>query len=163
MANLANINTKTDGLQMDYNPKKNRSSQKVKDLSEIMSAANLMFASLRETGFSTLHHSETKTDKPMDFFVINKKYRFMWQGYGIIINPKIVAQDDARTIEETCAQFFSRGAKKIKRYSRITIEASTENPETGIMELVVLDLVGGAAYLTQHNIDHARGIRLYDK
>lgn len=160
MTELFNINTKETGLKMNYKPTK-RSSQKVKDLSEIIDAVNRMYPSLEETGFPTLHHSEVVTDKPFDFFVINKKYRFMWSGYGLIINPKIVAFSDARQALESCAQFPFRGKKTIRRYNKITIEAITENPETGHLMPVVIDLVGGAAYLTQHNIDHAGGKHIF--
>lgn len=159
--NLLNIDTKKDGLIVNYKPKGKATSKKVKEFKEILKDVNLLYAGVEETGMPTLHHSEIISKQPMDFFVINKKYRFMWRGHGLIMNAKIVEFSDSRQIDESCAQFPFRGKKRMRRYNRITIEASTENLETGLMEPVVLDLVGPAAYFTQHNIDHAQGKRIY--
>lgn len=148
---------------INYNIKKPIASQKVKEFKEIMTDANLMFAFLSTVKIPTLHHSELQEIKqPKDFFVVNKIYRFMFHGYGMIVNPKLVNIEDPRVIEESCAQFPFRGRVKIKRYNKITIECYVENPQTGLLDTAVLDLVGDAAYVTQHNIDHARGILLFE-
>ncbi len=149
-------------INQNPNTKKVITSQKVNDFSEIMTDANAMFAFMKTVPIPTLHHSELiGMKKPFNFFVVNKIYRFMFHGHGLIINPKLVAVDDQRTIEEACAQFPFRANVRIRRYNKITIECYVENPQTGRLEMAILDLIGDAAYVTQHNIDHARGILLH--
>lgn len=139
-------------------------SQKVKNFSEILEDANKMFTVLRETPLPTVHHSELiGITKPYNFFCVTKRYRFMFRGYGLIANPKMIEIEEPVMIDESCAQFPFRGNKRMKRYNKITIEALAESPTTGMLEPVVLDLIGEAAFITQHNIDHARAIFLYGK
>lgn len=132
-------------------------SKPVTNFKDIIKEADQMFAFIKEKNYPVIHHSEMKgvTD-PQNFFVVNKAFRFMFRGYGLIANPKIVKIDEAREVKEGCPQFPLRVHKRIRRYNKITIEAYVESPETGRLEPVILDLEGVAAIWTQHSIDHAQ-------
>lgn len=133
-------------------------SQKVKDFKDIIKEADKMFALIKKEGYAVIHHSEMKgVEQPMDFFVVNKAFRFMFRGYGLIVNPKLVKIEEKRDVNEGCPQFPLRVHKRIRRYNKITIEAYVESPDTGRLESVILDLEGVAAIWTQHSIDHAQG------
>lgn len=108
-----------------------------------------------------LHHSQV-SDKPYNFFVINKKMQPLFNGYSMICNPKILERSDPRGFNEKCLSYPFRNGKNTKRYYRMRVQCEVEHDLGGMLRLTVLDVESIVSYIFQHEIEHAAGKFIYD-
>lgn len=110
-----------------------------------------------------LSHAQV-SNEPFNFFVLQKDIVEAF-GSDTVINAEIVEGDEVMTSYEACLSFPFRGERKIPRYNHIIIEYMI--PTTGIkkifkkLEKKTIELYGLAAWIAQHEIDHAKGITIY--
>lgn len=146
----------------------NKKSEKVKELKEIVADANEMRKMLLEEGFLNnlagyaIHHSQV-SENPKDFFVVNPKVRALFYGHIIIANPKIVSVADRRIHKEKCLSYPFRPEKNIRRYYKIEINCDVENETGDGLYNINMQLEALAAYVVQHEMDHALGRFIHDK
>lgn len=144
-------------------PPHKKKSRPVKEMGQIVKEVDALHKILQGTqphGYA-LHHSQTSKE-PFDFFVLHPIVRHQFEHHHMIANAKIVEMSDPRKSIEKCLSFPYRDQKEVKRFYRVTIECHIEN-DRGMLERVVLDLTGLAAYIAQHEIDHGKGISIYTK
>ena len=122
------------------------------------------FKGLHKDTFA-LAHSQVSYD-PKAFFVLSKMASKGFQGHRIIANAKIIKKSSPMTSQEACMSFQHRTKKNVRRYDKITIEC--EIPPFRIippfeMRHITLELEGLEAYIVQHELDHLKGIDIYNK
>lgn len=109
----------------------------------------------------SLHHSQVST-QPYNFFVIAPYMRRYFNGYHVIANARYKKRDERRAFQETCMSYPHRPGKNTVRFFRITIECEVEHDLGGRFRTTELELQGIAAYMVQHETDHARGVYIFD-
>ena len=114
----------------------------------------------KQEGYA-IHHSQV-SDKPFNFFVVHPKMQPLFQGYSLIVNPKILERSDPRGFAEKCLSYPFRGQKNTKRYYRMRIQCEVEHDLGGMLRLTILDVESIVAYIFQHEIEHAQGKFIYD-
>lgn len=145
----------------------------VTSLKEILQDANAMsrIVNAEDAKAYAIHHSQV-SDNPKSFFVVARKYRGLFGGKTIIINPKIFKRDDMRTLEEICLSYPHRGGKKVQRAMQIVCQFSFEDPNGISMQTIgdiskpevqPFSLRGLAAQIFQHEYDHGNAVYIYDK
>lgn len=110
----------------------------------------------------SLHHAQV-SNAPYNFFVIAPYMRQYFNGYHMIANPRYKKRDERRAFQEVCMSYPHRPPKNTVRFYRITIECEVEHDLGGRFRTTELELQGIAAYMVQHETDHARGIYIYDE
>lgn len=137
-------------------------------MSRLLNADN--FVGSQSRGYA-LHHSQV-SENPKNFFVVHRKWKGLFGGHSIIINPKIYKRNDMKTYQEFCLSYPHRGAKGVKRAHQIICQFSVENAtgtgmvtigDINIPEVKPFILAGLAAQIFQHEFDHGHGQYIYDK
>ena len=105
-----------------------------------------------------LSHSQV-SHFPRSFFVVNWKIAEVKKAfrYSIIINPEITRRDSFVLFEEACMSEPWRKPKKKKRYSLITVSYSVPG-WFGCLKKITETHVGLPSYISQHELEHFRGI-----
>ena len=112
-----------------------------------------------------LHHCQV-SEYPFNFFVVApdlveaKAFK-----HQVIINPKIAKNTtglnfEKKRMKEGCMSFVHRDYKMISRYTAITVQYQVP---TMIGLKTHTELVYGIpAQIFQHEIDHSKGVNIYD-
>jgi peptide deformylase len=80
-------------------------------------------------------------------------------GEWVFMNPEIISRDDGPFMEiEGCMSFGFREHKKVPRYKVVAVKFSTST-----MDDCIAELHGLPAEIFQHEIDHGKGISIYDR
>lgn len=115
-----------------------------------------------KSAFALSHAQVSNT--PYSFFVVATGIVEAF-GTDTIINADIIEADEPCTSYEACLSWPFRGERKIPRYNHIIIECLV--PVEGMKKLFkklekkTIELYGLAAWIAQHEIDHAKGITIY--
>lgn len=125
-------------------------------------ADNGPFPSNKNIGCFALHHSQV-SEEPYNFFVLSKKGMEMmpeeFKDQFIFINPKIIQKgEDIFEACEGCISFGFRQHTRVKRYRTVVVETELPNGEKKRQQLADL-----ASEIFQHEIDHGKGISIYDR
>lgn len=85
------------------------------------------------------------------------KCYFVTSNLKVFINPKITEKENPIESRECCLSYPHRGEKKVRRYSKITVQYQDEKmkPHTETFE-------GLDAFIFQHEISHLNGKYIYD-
>lgn len=134
------------------------------DMLELLNTGG--FGGLYQDGFALSHAQVSQT--PYRFFVTHKSWDNVLP--RVVCNARILDASDPQTFLEACLSFPHRQTIKTKRYWSIDVEFDVP-PIDGIKSLLGLDSLtkrqahfdGLAAYLFQHEIDHANGKNVYTK
>lgn len=109
-----------------------------------------------------VEHQET----PKNFFVVQEKLAESFHGFTVFCNAIITTESEPVDFKEGCMSYAFRPDIKTKRYLRVTMEADVHNPlkifGSGLSRRT-FHLLGLAAFIAQHEIDHARGVDIYHK
>jgi len=108
-----------------------------------------------------ISHCQVSED-PYKFFVIHKKAAKAFAGYEIICNARILESSDPIAFKEACMSFPFRQEINTKRFSKIKVEFEVPGLFNNL-ETKTLDLEGIQAFIFQHEVDHSKGINIYEK
>lgn len=113
-----------------------------------------------------LSHAQV-SDKPFDFFVTHRSWTDVLP--RVICNVRIVDKAQKETVAEACLSYPHRGEKKLQRWWWVDVEFDVP-PLDGVRSLLPFGLShehrgfdGLAAQIFQHEVEHAKGISLYQK
>lgn len=122
------------------------------------------FAGHYKDGFAISHASVS--EKPMNFFVINeithKGEILKMFGHWCIINLKIIKYGHPVSFEEACMSFPFLKPKKINRMAKIKVVFQVPS-WLGTMRKKTKTLTSVAAFICQHELEHAAGKNIYGK
>lgn len=110
----------------------------------------------------SLHHSQV-SNNPFDFFVVDESLSLYFGGYQVICNPRILEADDMSSCKEGCMSFPFRPEKNTKRYQWVHAQFQVFSKVLKRMKTVTMDLTGLPAVILQHEMDHARGVNIYEQ
>jgi peptide deformylase len=112
-------------------------------------------------GAVALAHAQVSRT-PFNFFVIDKAYRSMFNSRRVIINPKIVEQNDLVPFQEGCLSFDSKPTNT-RRFRNLRVQ--WQYPDgSGVLNHARTDYFSDlAAMVLQHEIDHARGKNIHEE
>ncbi len=100
------------------------------------------------------------SEKPKRFFVVHQDLKKAFNGYDVIINPRIVDAAEKEVFKEACMSYPFRSEKKMHRYFKVFL-AFKARSIFGLKSVNVM-LEGIPAQVAQHEIDHANGRCIYD-
>jgi len=154
-------------------PLKSVKAHPVKSWSEIKKDAAEMAAMLKAGNFSgmwkeglALSHCQVNNEDPKDFFVLHDDIKEAFDGFTVFANAMIIEADDLVPFKEACLSYGHRPQINTKRYHHLVIEADVHNPlkifGSGFSRRT-FQLNGIAAFIAQHEIDHAKGIDIFHK
>ncbi len=152
---------------------KNIKPNPVKNWSEIKENAREMQEMLIKGNFPgkwkdglALSHCQVEGNDPKNFFVVHEKLSDNFNGFTVLCNALIVGATDMVDFREACLSYAHRPEIKTKRHLHIIVEADVHNPlkifGSGLSRRT-FTLVGLAAFIVQHEIDHAKGVDIYHK
>lgn len=107
-----------------------------------------------------LHHSQISQD-PYDFFVVDPKATGdKYNGFFLVMNPKILSSEDRQKVYEGCLSFPFRQDVAVNRYMKLKVsyDSPGKNGELEHKEEVVAGLL---AQVFQYEAQHARGEHIY--
>lgn len=121
------------------------------------------FTGMWKEGFA-LSHSQVSED-PFRFFVLHDGAKEGFENYDTIINAKVEKGSDKMPFKEACLSYPHRGVINTQRFASIEISCLVPVKKFFRLHLMkkILRLEGLAAFIAQHEIDHAQGIHIYDK
>ncbi|MCK9578715.1 peptide deformylase [bacterium] len=108
-----------------------------------------------------LHHSQV-SDKPFNFFVVNRKLipELVFK-YRIIINPKLIKGEGMKIkMPEGCMSFPFRKEKYVERYYKVRVEYQVP-VMFGKLKTITENLTGLQSQVFQHECDHGEGKNIY--
>jgi peptide deformylase len=123
------------------------------------------FAGRWQEGFA-LSHAQV-SDNPFDFFVTHKS----WENEvpRVVCNARLKQGIDKQTFKEACLSYPFRDVIKTQRFWNIDVEFDVP-PIDGIKSFFQFGLThrqmtydGLAAFMFQHEIDHAKAIDIFHK
>ena len=98
-------------------------------------------------------HCQVDHDDPMRFFVTHDG--------RVIINPVILAKSDVIMEKEGCYSFPFRDAKRVKRFSKVTVKFEYMGTDGTVKTELSKDFEGDWARVFQHELDHFKGKAIY--
>jgi peptide deformylase len=127
------------------------------DASELVKMVNGKFTVGRWKEALALHHSQV-TLTPFNFFVVHQDLKEAF-GHEVIMNCRIVDVDDRTTFKEACMSYPFRPEIKTLRYRRVIVDFEykglfgLKTERRGLLDI--------AAFVAQHECDHAKGKCIY--
>lgn len=109
---------------------------------------------------AALSHAEVD-ENPLSFFVVNEKIKRQFQDNKVIINPRIVNQNNPVTFTEACMGYPNHKEKTVNRYNEVTLTYQIPTWYGGL-KTVTQYLKGIPAFIAQHQVDHNLGVHIYD-
>lgn len=150
-----------------------RPSAPVENWSNIASTTKEMLSFLNSGGFQGIFHEGLAlshaqvSENPLNFFVVHDNVMDAFSGLSVICNARIISADVPVPFKEACLSFPFRNQINTKRYACVTIEAEVHNPMKsfflGGLSTRTFELDGLAAFIVQHEIDHARGVSIFER
>lgn len=133
-----------------------------RDMLVLLNADN--FSGKYPDGFA-LGHAQV-SEKPLQFFVTHRSWKDTLP--EIIINARIIEKMQPEDFKEACLSFPFRDPIWKKRYWRIEVEYdvpswTTHLPLASGLKHEQQTFDGIAAIIFQHEIDHFRGINIYNQ
>lgn len=105
-----------------------------------------------------IHHAQVSKN-PYNFFVVHPQAK-LFGHHNVIINPKIIEKKGEKiTHKEGCLSFPFRGEKKVQRYTKLLVQYS--RIEDSKIETVQEEIEGVAAYVFQHELEHAHAQNIF--
>ena len=145
-------------------PPHHKKAEPVKVLAEIREEAEEMLKLIKEKSFEgfwknayALSHPQVSED-PKSFFTVNMEDPYIQENFrsALIINPIILASEDARKEKEACMSSPWRKPWRVKRYHRITVEYWVPG-WFGRLKKRREVCTGLKAQIFQHEISHFEG------
>lgn len=106
------------------------------------------------------------SDTPHSFFVVNKSMVEAFSGFDVICNARLVNASYPAPFKEACMSYPHRDVINTRRFFHIEFEAEVYNPlkifGSGLSKRT-FKVSGIPAFIVQHEIDHAKGINIYEK
>ena len=120
------------------------------------------FAGKWKEGFA-LSHAQV-SDDPYAFFVVSDKFKDEFPSQ-IMANARIIDQADRMPFKEACLSFPHRDVINTTRYRDVQVEAEIPGKQffNKALKKIMFQVSGLAAFIVQHEIDHAKGINIYEK
>ena len=109
---------------------------------------------------AALSHAQV-AEKPLSFFVINKKLKRLFRNHRVIINARIASANNPVKFEEACMSYPNHRMVQTSRYDQITVVFQVPTWYGGL-KTMSMGMNGIGAYVVQHEVDHALGVHIYD-
>lgn len=113
----------------------------------------------------SIHHAQV-TKEPLNFFVVSSGLAKAFGGHRIICNARILDGSKPGKFREACMSYPHRPEINTTRYFSVYATAQVPGKTFGIFKgltSVQLRLEGLLAIVLQHEMDHARGVYIYER